>query len=32
MAIQVSEISDKQLHAILNSVEGHFLDLRAKEI
>ena len=31
MAIQVSEISDKQPHAILNSVEGT-LDLKAKQL
>jgi ATP-dependent DNA helicase RecG len=32
MAIEVYEISDKQLEQILSYIEGHFLDLKAKEI
>lgn len=32
MPIQVSEISDKQLDDVLAYTEGHFLDVKAKEI
>jgi ATP-dependent DNA helicase RecG len=32
MPIPVIEITDKQLLEVLSYVEGHFLDLKAKEI
>ena len=32
MPILVSEITDKQLQEVLSLAEGHFLDLKAKEI
>ena len=32
MGIEVSEITDKHLQQILGLTEGHFLDLKAKEI
>ncbi len=32
MSIEINEITDKQLQQILGSTEGHFLDLKAKEI
>src|ERR1035438_2438781 len=32
MPIRVSEITDKQLHEVLSYNEGHFLDVKAKEI
>ncbi|MEJ7713740.1 MAG: ATP-binding protein [Pyrinomonadaceae bacterium] len=32
MAVEVSEITDKQIEQILSHTEGHFLDLKAKEI
>ena len=32
MAIHVNELTDKQLLEVLSFVEGHFLDLKAKEI
>jgi ATP-dependent DNA helicase RecG len=32
MPIQVNEITDKQLQEVLSYTEGHFLDLKAKEI
>jgi hypothetical protein len=32
MPIPVSELSDKQLLEVLSFTEGHFLDLKAKEI
>lgn len=32
MPIPVNEITDKQLQEVLSYVEGHFLDLKAKEI
>jgi ATP-dependent DNA helicase RecG len=32
MPILVIEITDKQLHEVLSYIEGHFLDLKAKEI
>jgi ATP-dependent DNA helicase RecG len=32
MPISVDEITDKQLQEVLSYVEGHFLDLKAKEI
>jgi len=32
MPIPVSQITDKQLQEVLSYIEGHFLDLKAKEI
>src|SRR5579864_1848066 len=32
MPIPVNQISDKQLQEVLSYTEGHFLDLKAKEI
>src|SRR5215831_298344 len=32
MPIQISQITDKQLQEVLSLVEGHFLDLKSKDI
>ena len=32
MPIQINQITDKQLQEVLSYTEGHFLDLKAKDV